>query len=333
MRQLKSQLGLLTGKYPGSLEMLAAIGPQLSGESGLARRVRFHQSWYRAVILGRSGFGATASAVRRPLGSILTDDDARAGLNFTSPAASRLFRDRHAEGWGLDPLRCIKYLTSSQTLTLNMFGLFAEAPEWFARVLRDVLQRPNISSIKWMKIEYAPLRRSRYLGDSTRVDVLVLLATRTGDELLVIEIKYSDRFNSRTVNIDRPTYRQLASAHVLWADVDTVLQTSAVNQLARCHALAMAVSDDLAPNRNRPPSVVVLHHEFDQRALDIVKKYQALQHDPSLIQALSLRAFVSALVTHARSSEQRFAARALELRYISEVESQEAWETFLNEER
>lgn len=310
------------------LDVLAAIGPQRASDNPLARRVRFHQSWYRAVVLGSKSFGSTANAQPRALGSILTDDDGRAGLNFTSSAARRLFASRRAEGWGVDPIRCVKYLTSSQALTINIFGLLAECEAWSARVLRDVLQRSDIAAVKWIKIEYAPRRRSEYLHDSTRLDVLIQVSTPTGDQLVVAEVKYSDRFNSRPVNIDRPPYRQLANAHLLWADADTVLRTSAVNQLARCHALAVAVSHDLTPGQKELPKIVVLHHESDANSSAAIASYTACLEEPSLIRSASLRTLVSALRTQARSPQQRRAARDLALRYIDECESEQAWAAY-----
>ncbi|TXI56030.1 MULTISPECIES: PGN_0703 family putative restriction endonuclease [Mycobacteriaceae] len=312
---------------PESLsDLLAAIGPQRTADSLLARRVRFHQSWYRAAVLGRTSFGQTAGAAPRPLGSVLADADAQAGLNFTSLAARRLFERRHAEGWGVDPVRCAKYLTSSQALTINLFGLLVESMAWSARVLRDALHRPDISAVKWIQVEYAPRRRSQYLHDMTRLDALMLVSTRTGDELLAVELKYVDRFNSRLVNIDRIPYRRLATTHDLWRDVDHVLQASEVNQLVRCHALAVAVSDDLITGQKRPARLVVVHHHADPSSTAAVDRYRAHLQEPALVQAVTLKSFVTALHVQARSPKQRRAARDLYRRYVDESESEPAWD-------
>lgn len=307
-------------------DLLAAIGPQRRADSLLARRVRFHQSWYRAVVLGRSTFGETSGAAPRPLGSILADADAQAGLNFTSLAALRLFERRHAEGWGVDPVRCAKYLTSSQALTINLFGLLVESAAWSARVLRDALHRSDITAVEWIKVEYAPRRRSQYLHDMTRLDVLMLVSTRTGDELLAIELKYVDRFNSRRVNIDRLPYRLLATSHDLWRDVDHVLQASEVNQLVRCHALAVAVADDLIASQKGHASLVVVHHHADPSSTAAVDRYRAHLHDPAMVQAVTLGAFISALQRQARSPQQRQAACDLYRRYVDESESEPTWD-------
>src|SRR5687768_10941951 len=90
--------------------ILERIGPQLKGETGLAQRLRFHQSWYRLEVLGQDSFGSTPPPRSRALGSILTSDAAALGMNFSSAAAAELYSRRRAEGWGLDPIRCTRYL-------------------------------------------------------------------------------------------------------------------------------------------------------------------------------------------------------------------------------
>lgn len=310
--------------------LISAIGPQRPNESPLARRVRFHQSWYRAVVLQREAFGRTVGADPRPLGSILTDVDAQAWLNFTSASARRLFVSRHEEGWGIDPVRSMKYLTSSQTLMINVFGLLAESKTWSARVFRAVLDRTDITAINWIKIEYAPRRRSEYLHDSTRLDVLVSVRTNDSEELLAVEIKYSDRFNSRRVNIDRAPYRRLATAKPIWRDIDGVLQATEVNQLVRCHALAAALSDDLAGCHAPVPTLLVLHHAADMNAATTIARYRTHLCQTMLTQGITHRAFISALYTEAKSPAQRQAARTLQLRYIDENESELAWRLYSN---
>lgn len=309
-------------------DLLAAIGPQRRAESLLARRVRFHQSWYRAVVLGRDAFGRTMGPRPRLLGSILADADASAGLNFTSPAARRLFASRHTEGWGVDPVRSVKYLTSSQTLMINIFGLLAESTSWAARVLQVVLCRSDIAAVNWVKVEYAPNRRSAYLHDSTRLDVLLSVTSGGLEELLVIEVKYSDRFNSRRVDIDRPPYHQLQSKRALWRSADVVLNSADLNQLVRCHALAVALSDDLTDFRSRTPTLVVLHHDADVGSTAMVDRYRTHLAEHALVESIAHRAFVAALHSEARTRAQREAARSLQLRYIEERESELAWHTY-----
>jgi hypothetical protein len=86
-------------------------------ESGLPARMRLHQSWYRAAILGLDRWGCTPPPTSRPLGSILTEVDAAAGLAFTSSAAEALYIERRTKGWGVDPLRVQAYLGAADIST------------------------------------------------------------------------------------------------------------------------------------------------------------------------------------------------------------------------
>lgn len=305
--------------------LLRVIGPQRPDEPLLARRVRFHQSWYRVAVLGLRRYGNTEGRAPRPLGSVLADADSLDGRNFTSLSAQRLYERRRLEGWGVDPVRCTKYLTSSQTLTLNLLGPLEESPAWAVRVLSDVLDRSDIDAVRRLWVEYAPRRRSEYLHDMTRIDALVHMRTTLGDELLAVETKYSDRFNSRRVDVDKQPHKDLAASVEIWRDPDTTLQTAEVNQLVRCHALALALSRDMT-GRTSTPGLLVLHHDDDAASRSVVDGYGAHLHDPALARAVRLGDFVAAVRRTATSPGQREAARALELRYVAECESEAAWQ-------
>lgn len=174
-------------------------------------------------------------------------------------------------------------------------------------------------------MEFAPRCRSEYLNDMTRVDALIRVRTSLGDELIAIETKYADRFNSRQVNINRPPYRELTSRVGLWRDPDSALETPRLNQLVRCHALATAVAEDLV-GRPTVPNLLVLHHRDDAAPRVLVEDYAGHLSEPALVGAHTLDEFVNVALMTSSSREQRNAARALELRYVAETESEEAWQ-------
>lgn len=301
------------------------IGPQRRDEPVLSRRVRFHQSWYRAAVLGLPTYGETAGSSPRPLGSILSDHDALAGHNFTSRAGRALYERRRTAGWGVDPVRCTKYLTSSQALTLNLLGPLEASPRWAARVLGRLLGREDVSEVSRIWVEYAPRRRSEYLNDMTRIDALVEIRSRGGRELMVIETKYADRFNSRQVDIMRAPYRDLAGRLGLWVDAEATLASVHLNQLVRCHSLAAALTDDLI-GRASVPSLLVLHHHDDAASRVLVGEYAGHATEPNGIAARTLDAFTDAMILTAETTAERQIARALDLRYVAEHESELAWQ-------
>lgn len=269
-------------------------------------------------MLGLPRWGTTRGRSPRQLGSVLCEQDAAAGLNFVSLAVKQLYDARHAAGWGIDP-SSMAYMTSSQALTINLFGLLSQDDAWLLRCLNEWLGRVDLTSIDTVELEFAPARRSQHLNDQTRIDVLVVVAGARGTEVVAIEIKYTDRFNSRYVDISTPSYRELAMNSGIWADPTHVLTDRRVNQLTRIHALA--TSHGLSLNIRTPVSLLVLAHELDTSAGQIVNKYRECV-TTSVVQLISLRTACESIATTAPPS-QRTTARLLQLRYGDEHVS--AW--------
>jgi PD-(D/E)XK nuclease superfamily protein len=289
------------------------LGPQNSGDGPLLRRVRLHQSWYRAAVLGLPRWGTTRARSPRQLGSVLCDQDAAAGLNFGSPEAFALYRARHAAGWGIDP-RCSAYMTSSQALTINLFGLLSEDGAWFLECLNIWLGRSDLRAITACELEFAPVRRSLHLNDQTRVDTLIVVAGDHGSEVIAVEVKYADRFNSRHVDIATAPYRELASRSGLWTAPSWTLANRRVNQLARIHALATSYA--LSLGIAAPASLLVLTHELDTSAGRLIDDYQRCVNGP-LVHRATIRSVCTSVVA-AATARSRATAQDLHLRYGTE---------------
>lgn len=303
---------------------LLRLGPQVGREPRLLQRLRFHQSWFRSEVLQRPAYGSTPGPKGRALGSILSSMDAQLGLNFTSESARALFTARRQRGWGIDPVRCTSYLTSSQALTLNVFGPLTANLDWCRRFFAEVLGRSDIERVAEIHVEWAPDRPSEFLGDKTRVDVLVELQTETGRQFVVVEVKYADRFDSRQVAITSEPYRRLADARGLWADVDMFDLQANCNQLTRCDALGMAWAAS-KQGVVLPPLVLVVHHQSDQRAMKAVAEYRLRLVTPHRVQALTLEVALAIMRSTAEDQSQRSIAHGVLLRYGSDSLSEPLW--------
>jgi hypothetical protein len=246
---------------------------------------------------------------------VLCEQDAAAGLNFGTPSALELYRTRHAAGWGIDP-RCAAYMTSSQALTINLFGLLTEEETWLLECLNTWLGRSDLWHVAALELEFAPARRSLHLNDQTRIDALIVAAGDCGTEVIAVEVKYADRFNSRHVDIATPPYHDLARRSGLWTSPSQVLTDCRVNQLARIHALA--TSYGLSLDIGAPASLLVLAHELDTIAGDVTDEYQSCVNGP-LVHRASLRSALTCAVI-AAPSRHRGAAQDLHLRYGPESE-------------
>jgi hypothetical protein len=310
-----------------------ALGPQLPGESGLSRRIRFHQSWYRVTILGRQEFGILEGRHPRPLGSVLSQLDAARGYNFVSPNAFELFGRRRKQGWGVDPVRCLGYLTSSQALTLNLIGVLASDPDWLVAVFSRFLGRTDIIGLRRAEVEFAPTKPSDHLSDKTRVDVLLEFETLNGLDVVVIEVKLADRFNSRHVRIwENDRYHDLAKVCGMWRTEVTELRSRDVNQLLRCHALGASM---LGPARakERPPTLVVIHHPEDVRITQSVAPYLSVLRDPGSCVLWPLSDLLLVMEQTGTTVQQIRESKDLRIRYIDHGLSESAWLRHLQHRR
>lgn len=303
---------------------LADLGPLRVSEPSFSRRIRVHQAWYRLAILGVADHGMTRPPRERPLGSILPDDASSGRMNFHSPASSMLFDRRRSEGWGIDPVRTLAYLTSSQAMTLNVIGPLVASPQWLCAVLNVVLpaQAP-LTSIESVSVEYFSPNPSRALGDRTTIDVLIHALRGEIPVVIAIETKLGDRFNSRRVTVGS-AYAQVSH---LWISSDTPSRHH-TSQLARIHALAEYVTRDTYGSVAEPSHLLVLHHQDDPQVSAVATAYEVALADPSTFHSASLHRFLEAMRTTA-PAEHDSLIDSLQLRYATLVPSDEVWQEFL----
>lgn len=307
---------------------LILIGPQRKSESLFAARARFHQSWYRYHVLGLERYGRTSSGNKScHLGSILAPEDSRAGKNFISNHCQQLYLERRQKGWGVDPIRCTSYLTSSQAMTINIFGTMMAYPDWMARIWTILLSRP-VKRIADTQIEYAPKQRVKLLGDRTILDAWVVVETNTGLMPISIEVKYIDRFNSRYIDpTQRLEYLTLADRSNLWDTSNSLFRSRRVNQLLRCHALGAAMAYDHGSGQSLP-LMILIHHPDDPTATDVLSDYRQLLRDELLLLSVPLDTLFRAMRDSASEPEQQRIVSDLSLRYIDCSASQALWNEY-----
>lgn len=251
--------------------------------------------------------------MQRPLGSILHTQDAQAGHAFTSDAARLLYERRRAAGWGVDPLRIGSYLTSSQALMINLLGPLERDGGWAANVFATALRQPLRRAIK-IDIEYAPARRSLYLGDMTRIDALLWFETISGETRAVaLEVKLADRWSSRYLDLDAGRYLSRADALGHWRTDEGTFRDRRVNQLVRCHLLASMVAADVGVSE--PTPMVILALEEDRESAEVVGTYRRALHRPDLVQHVDLAGFIQIMGATANTAQQQRLSDDLHIRY------------------
>ncbi len=301
---------------------LCDLGPLWVSESAESRRIRIHQAWFRREVLGEASWGETRPPGERPLGSILAPRAAAAGLNFTSEAAGRLFEQRHAAGWGIDPVRTTAYLTSSQALTINLMAPLVECPAWAARVFNLLLpQLGEITEVIDFQIEYQASDHFSVLGDRTILDALLVLKSSGGIHTVIIETKLGDRFNSRNTPLS-PRY---GVARELWIG-GQLPTTKITNQLARAHAAGFRAG--------------VAHYGADCATLLLIQPEQNQGDDragnayykvasPGRFLDVSIESFVSSMMATTPPAGALAALDLLRTRYADLLGSEHLWQSVL----
>lgn len=265
------------------------------------RRIRAHQSWYRADVLGLREWGTTAPPSRAEMGSVLTLPDADSGANFASTEARRAYQDRRTRGWGVEPYRCERYMTSSQTMSFNVFAPVAADPGWMARTL-DLLGYS--ASAGEFQFEYRPeIRRSSRL-DKTVIDGFI--PTVSGG--LVIETKLADQFSRRGTSIGASEFYDTINREVpLWKDNPT-FKIGAVDQLARVHGAGSASIGTAA-------ELLLVHHPLDATTPMRAEAYRQIMQDPSQLRVLALDHLLDAFMNASNTLLQKQKVERLRTRY------------------
>lgn len=296
---------------------LEALGPALTGESKFPARVRFHQAWYRASVLGISEFGLLPSG--RALGSVLDPRSAKAGKNFVSKDAFEFLRWRRTQGWGVDERRSMSVMTSSQTLTFNVFGTLNAEPGWAARALTDLLGLRIDTPRTRVEVADISLLRQR-----TIVDAVTEASAGTGAlGLIGWEVKLCDRYSSRAPSLGQP-YADLVHHSSIWRPGSHERVSRRTNALFRSHALVEAARLRRGLPKTHLP-FVLLRHPDDVHASNVIREYRSLLRRDSAVLDCRLDDLIRAMGDAARSTRQADTARTMCLRYVDHGKSEHMW--------
>lgn len=229
------------------------------------------------------GYGRLAGS-RALCGSVLPDEAAARHLNFLDDEAVHRYTERRGQGLGVDPERCTKYLTSSQTLSFNMLAGAVSKPAACAGLFNSLLGRTDLAWLDTSSFEFAAQGTNYGLGDKTLLDVMLRFTTVAGSlQVVAVETKLADRFSTRrTAGMRGGKYADLGTRSGVWLDLATSLAGNRTRQLARCHALAESIQEQEGRS-DEHALLVVLTHPGDQNAPECVADYTAGLSTPSSV--------------------------------------------------
>lgn len=300
------------------------LGPLPNSDPRFMRRIRVHQAWYRVCVLGLAEFGNLAVS-GAPCGSVLPDLAAQAFRNFHGANAIYRYLDRRRKGWGVDPVRCTKYLTSSQTLTFNMLAEVVSRPWQCAALFNQLMDRKDLAWMEEAEFEFAAQGSEYSLGDNTLLDVMLRFRTVGGGmQVVAVETKLADRFCvRRTSAMTGERYRGLAGRSELWSDLGSAFASNKARQLARCHALAESIQAIDAPSGGHAALLVMTHPE-DDGAGSNVSDYKSHLADPDSVTHRSWSDYLR--VASATGALGASLVHELSRRYVDLHRSEDAWQ-------
>ena len=303
------------------------LGPQHNSDGAFAARMRFHQSWYRAQILGvPCGTGPQRHHTSR-YGNMLRSEDAERGLNFLTERIFDVVRQRLAEGTGtVEPFRLLHNLLSSQPMCFNLFGPLVDDHDLARRVLRELVTA-DVAEVTQVALEFAPQPASEYLNDRTAFDAFIAFRRTDGRPSFVgIETKLTEPFSQKAP--DTPAYRRWSDRpDSPWlATAQPELAEMRHNQLWRDHLLAVAMSLHPASAYGGGYFMLV-RHPGDSECAQVVKGYQELlkPDDRSFIDC-PLDELMDVVESAAGNADQRHCLAAFRQRYLDLSLSEPEWQ-------
>jgi hypothetical protein len=252
------------------------LGPQSSGDEAFAARMRLHQSWYRAKVLGvPCGTGPTRTSDAF-YGNMLRAQDALRGLNFLSPHIHEVALARLGERRGkVEPFRLMHNMLSSQPMCFNLFGPLVRDRELARRVLLAI-PGLDVADVVSVQLEYAPDPAHEYLNDGTAFDAFVDYRRGDGSRAFFgIETKLVEPFSQKYYD---------SSSHRRWMESqrspflpEAASRVAAIhhNQLWRDHLLAIALRDH-ARSPYAAGALMLVRHPGDASCTRIAEGYRSL---------------------------------------------------------
>ena len=292
------------------------LGPQFSGDSFLASRVRKHQSWYRANVLRLPyGFGPTKNSQSK-YGNMLMPEDGDSGRNFLTSEIFDVVLDRINQGGGaIDPYRLLNNMLSSQPMCFNLFGPLVNDLN-LARKFLSTLVPDKVAEVIRVEFEWAPQPAEEYLNDRTAFDAFFEYRTESGDLAgLGIETKLVEPFSQNVY--DRPEYRR-------WMDLpgspwnpDALdkVQDIKHNQLWRDHLLAVSLQLHPSSPYNIVKLMLVNHPEDVDAGRNISEYKKLLKSDDSLL-SLSLDKIIESWFSVVNNNDTLNWLLAFKMRYL-----------------
>ena len=245
------------------------FGP-VPNETGLKKRMRLHQGWWRTNVLSEEPGQHPKIETERICNTIINGETSKKNFLTISSISSveQTITDRKEQESGLMELdRLFNNLLSSQPLCFNFFGELNVDKKFGLSVLNTFY--PNLTKLRRVIFEYAPVEK--YTKDNSAFDIAFEVEENDTVGLIGWECKYTDTFSA--TEYDKPSYKELFSKSVSFIGDFDELKKSKTNQLFRNQLIAEGLL------QNKKYSFVytgLFCFQDDSSAIETAKEFQNL---------------------------------------------------------
>lgn len=314
-QSIPEPLPKLTNK--NELNIISDIGPQYVRDNLFTKRMRKHQSWYRANELHLPYGTGPGPNDTSSYGNMLTRGDGEAGRNFLTQEIYEVALDRIAQGNGVvEKYRLLHNMLSSQPMCFNLFGPLVRDHD-LAKTLLTAIVPEKILEVTRVEIEWAPQLATDYLNDRTAFDAFIEYRTENGQLVgLGIETKLSEPFSQKVY--DRPEYRRwMQLPDSPWSsDSWNKVQAVEYNQLWRDHLLAVALRYHPESKYDRTRLMLVYQPEDTNCARNFLNYKNLLRNDDDSMFSLSLDQIVDLWLSVVKNEDHKKWLKLFKKRYI-----------------
>ena len=250
------------------INLLKLIG-SLPSESDFKKRMRLHQGWWRAFVLGENEGKHPKKDDENICNTLLNGEQTKNNFlsNLVKNVISEVLEKRSDGNGGLvDQKRLYNNLLSSQPLCFNFFASLYIDKNLALNFMRKFY--PEITAVNEVYFEHA---NSKDKFDNSAFDIAFDVNNGYRKGIIGFECKYTDSFSPTPHK--KPAYKSIYQQSNIWAKPYEELTCSKFNQLFRNQLIAESFKRD---KQYEFAYLALFCHHKDEEAIKIAEEYKLM---------------------------------------------------------
>lgn len=274
------------------IDLLGLIG-SLPKESDFKKRMRLHQGWWRAFVLGENEGKHPMKDDENICNTLVNGEQTKNNFlsNLVKNVVREVLKGRSDGSAGMvDKKRLFNNLLSSQPLCFNFFAPLYVDKKLALNFLRKYY--PEITSVNEVYFEHA---NSKNKYDNSAFDIAFDVNDGSKKGIIGFECKYTDSFSP---NQHRKTaYEEIYQQSNIWAKPYEELTSSKFNQLFRNQLIAESFKQDKQYDFGY---LALFCHHKDDEAITIAEEYKLMlkEEQTHLFQIITYKDFFEQIMKH-----------------------------------